>query len=169
MAMVRLPICQDCAAGRDLCPTHREMLEKGLLSETDVKVSRILYELDGYYRIGDTVELVRAIDLGSFVLLLVRGDVSRLIGKGGRVLKAIRQKVGKPVRIVEIDVDLKKSVQDLFSGARVIGVGEEKRGEKNVYKIYVLRRDIKFLPFRYKDIEKALSYILPGDFVVEFV
>ena len=169
MAMVRLPICQDCAAGRDLCPLHKEMLEKGLLSETDIKVSRILYELDRYYRIGDTVELVRAIDIGSFVLLLVRGDVSRLIGKSGRVLKAIRQKVGKPVRIVEIDVDLKKSIQDLFSGARVIGVGEEKKEGKSIYKIYVLRRDVKFLPFKYKDLEKALSYIVPGEFVVEFV
>ena len=167
--MVRLPICDDCASGRELCPVDRDKLEKGLISELDIKVSRILYDLDSYYRIGDSVELVHAYDLGSFILLVVRGEIGRLIGKGGKVLKAIRQRLGKPVRIVEIDVDPKKTVQDLFSGARVVGMSTVKTKEGELHKIYILRRDARFLPFPYRDLEKALDLVLPGKFVIEFV
>ncbi|NPA86624.1 MAG: transcription elongation factor NusA [Candidatus Diapherotrites archaeon] len=167
--MVRLPICEDCASRDFLCPVDREKLEKGYISQLDVDVSRILYDLDRYYRIGDEVELVRAHDLGSFVLLIIRGEMGRLIGKGGKVLKALRQRIGKPVRIVEIDVDLRKSVQDLFAGARIVGLSKARTKEGEVFKIYILRRDARFLPFPFRDLEKALGYILPGPFIVEFV
>ncbi len=167
--MVRLPVCEHCASGRDLCPADQDKLERGDITKFDVEVSRVLHELDGYYRIGDGVELVRAYDLGSFVLLVIRGEMGRLIGKGGKVLKAIRQRLGKPVRIVEIDVDPKKTVQDLFAGVRVVGVSTVRTKEGTVHKIYLLRRDAKFLPFPYRDVERALSLVLPGEYVVEFV
>ena len=167
--MVRLPICDDCASGRELCPVDRDKLERGLISELDIHVSRVLYDLDSYYRIGDDVELVHAYDMGSFILLLVKGEISRLIGKRGRVLKAIRERLGKPVRIVEVGVDLKKSIQDLFAGARVVGVSKVKTRGGDMFKIYIFKRDARFIPFPFKDVEKALEVVVPGKFAVEFV
>lgn len=169
--MVRLPICDDCAAnpGSELCPIDREKLEKGLITETDVEVSRVLYDLDHYYRIGDTVELVRAYDMGSFYLLLIRGDMGRLIGKRGKVLRAIRQRLGKPVRLVDVGTGPKKAVQDLFNGMRVVGVSKVREGEREAFKIYLMRSDLKFLPFKFQDMKRALETVLNSDVEIEFV
>jgi transcription antitermination factor NusA-like protein len=167
--MVKLPVDYDTASGSIISPIDREKLDKGLITETDIEVSRVLYELDGYYRIGDNVELVRAYDMGSFYLLLIKGDMGRLIGKRGKVLRAIRQRLGKPIRLVEIGSGPKKAVQDLFNGIRVVGISKVREGGREAFKIYLLRSDLKFLPFKFQDMKKALETVLNERIEVEFV
>ncbi len=168
--MVRAPICEVCQKTEDfLCPADEEKLKRGEISELDIKLSRILYKLDRTYRIGDKVEFVKAFDMGSFILMLVRGEMGRLIGKGGKVLRALRQAVGKPVRIVEIDVLPKKSVQDLFGNVRVLGINVVYKPEGKIYRILIPRREIKYLSFPYSDIERALDIILDAPHEIIFV
>ena len=167
--MVRAPICEVCQRTDYLCPADEEKLRKGEISELDVEISRILYDLDSRYRIGDTVEFVRAYDLGSFVLVLVRGEIGRLIGKNGKVLRAFRQAVGKPVRIVEVDVELKKTVQDLFGNVRVVGINKLFKPEGVVYRIVVPRKEIRYLSFPYPDVKRALEVILDRPFEIAFI
>ncbi len=167
--MVRAPICEVCQRSDYLCPVDEEKLKKGEISELDVRISRILYDLDSKYRIGDTVEFVRAYDMNSFILILVRGEIGRLIGKNGKVLRAFRQAVGKPIRIVEIDVDLKKTIQDLFGGVRVIGINKLFKPEGVVYRVVVARKDIRKLSFPYPDVQKALGVLLDRPFEVTFI
>lgn len=167
--MVRAPICEVCQRSDYLCPVDEEKLKKGEISELDVRISRILYDLDSKYRIGDTVEFVRAYDMNSFILVLVRGEIGRLIGKNGKVLRAFRQAVGKPIRIVEIDVDLKKTIQDLFGGVRVIGINKLFKPEGVVYRVVVARKDIRKLSFPYPDVQKALGILLDRPFEVTFI
>ncbi len=158
--MIRAPICEVCMKSDVLCPVDEEKLRRGEISELDVKISRILYDLDRKYRIGPDFEFVKAYDMRSFVLVLVRGDIGRLIGKGGKVLRAFRQRVGKPVRIVEVGVDLKKSLQDLFGSVRVLGVDIVFRPEGQVYRIRVPRRELRYLSFPYADVVRALEVLL---------
>ncbi len=167
--MVRAPICEVCQRSDYLCPVDEEKLRRGEISELDVEISRILYNLDRTYRIGDTVEFVRAFDMGSFVLILVRGEIGRLIGKNGKVLRAFRQAVGKPLRIVEIDVDLKKTLQDLFGGVRVIGINKLFRQDGVVYRVVVSRRDLRKLSFPYPDVKRALDLLLDKPHEVVFI
>ena len=167
--MVRAPICEVCQRSDYLCPVDEEKLKKGEITELDVRISRILYDLDSKYRIGDTVEFVRAYDMNSFILILVRGEIGRLIGKNGKVLRAFRQAVGKPIRIVEIDVDLKKTIQDLFGGVRVIGINKLFKPDGVVYRIVVARKDIRKLSFPYPDVQKALGVLLDRPFEVTFI
>ncbi len=167
--MVRAPICEVCQRSDFLCPADEEKLKKGEISELDVRISRILYDLDSKYRIGDTVEFVRAHDMGSFVLILVRGEIGRLIGKNGKVLRAFRRAVGKPLRIVEIDVDTKKTVQDLFGNVRVAGVNIIFRPEGRAYRILVPRREIRFLSFPFPHVKRALEIVLDAPFEIKYV
>ncbi len=167
--MVRAPICEVCQRTDYLCPADEEKLRKGIISELDIRISRILYDMDSKYRIGDTVEFVKAYDLNSFILVLVRGEIGRLIGKNGKVLRAFRQAVGKPVRIVEIDVDLKKTVQDLFGNVRVVGINQLFRPEGVVYRIVVPRREIRYLSFPFPDVKRALDILLDRPFEITYI
>ncbi|HIQ10065.1 MAG TPA: transcription elongation factor NusA [Euryarchaeota archaeon] len=167
--MVRAPICEVCQRTDYLCTADEEKLKKGEISELDVEISRILYDLDSKYRIGGAVEFVRAYDMGSFILVLVRGEMGRLIGKRGRVLRAFRQAVGKPVRIVEVDVDVKKTVQDLFGNVRVVGVNKLYRQDGMMYRVVVPRKEIRYLSFPYPDVKRALELILDRPCEVAFI
>ncbi len=167
--MVKAPICEVCQRSDVLCPVDEEKLRRGEISELDVKISRILYQLDRKYRIGPDFEFVRAFDMGSFILVLVRGEVGRLIGKGGKVLRAFRQAVGKPVRIVEVGVDLKKTLQDLFGNVRVLGIDLVFRPEGQVYRIRVPRKELRYLSFPYADVTRALGILLDKPYEIVIV
>ncbi len=167
--MVRAPICEVCQRTDYLCPADEEKLKKGIISELDIRISRILYDMDSKYRIGDTVEFVKAYDMNSFILILVRGEIGRLIGKNGKVLRAFRQAVGKPIRIVEIDVDLKKTVQDLFGNVRVVGVNKLFKPDGVVYRIVVPRKEIRYLSFPFPDVKRALEVILDRPFEITYI
>ncbi len=167
--MVLLPICERCAAGEELCPVDRDKLERGLITEEDIRVSRLLYRLDKIYRIGDSVEMVGVVDVGPFYILLAKGDISRLIGKRGRVIRALAREMGKPVRIVEVDVDVKKSVQDLMGKVRVVGVSKIKEGEGVTYKVYLMRSDMKYWPYTYADAKRAVEMLLGHPVELEMV
>ncbi|HII85657.1 TPA: hypothetical protein HA273_03590 [Candidatus Bathyarchaeota archaeon] len=43
-----------------------------------------------------------------------RGDVPRLLGYGGKIVKAIGDETGKSVRVLEQGVDDRKFLEDLF-------------------------------------------------------
>lgn len=167
--MVLLPICDRCATEETLCPVDKDKLEKGLISEDTIRVSRVLYSMDRIFRIGDSVELVSATDIGSFYLLLVKGDISRLIGKNGKVIKALMREVGKPVRLVEIDVDIKKSLQDLMGKVRVVGVSKIESEKGRAYRVYLMRTDMKYWPFTYADVKKAMEIVLGHPVEIELV
>ena len=167
--MVQTPLCKVCLESDILCPADEEKVKRGEITELDVTVARILHELDRQYRIGDEVKFISAHNMGSFVLVLVQGEVGRLIGKAGKVLRAFRQKVGKPVRIVEVGVDIRKTVQDLFGGVRVLGVNVVYKPDGHVYKVVIPRREVRFLSFPYSDIDRALNLLLDKPHEVVFV
>lgn len=164
--MVRAPICEVCQRGECLCAADEEKLKRGEISELDVKVSRILSNLDDKYRIGGAVEFVRSCDVGPFVLILVRGEIGRLIGKNGRVLRAFRRAIGKQIRIVEVDVGMKKTVQDLFGNVRVVGINKVYRPDGVIYRIVVPRREIRYLSYPLQSIKRALEIALDVPFEV---
>ncbi len=43
------------------------------------------------------------------------GDVPRLLGHGGKIIKALGEETGKAVRILEHGVDERKFLEDLFA------------------------------------------------------
>ena len=50
------------------------------------------------------------------------GDVPRLLGYGGKILKAIGEETGKNVRVLEYGVDDRKFLEDLFAPLSIVTI-----------------------------------------------
>jgi len=170
---MKAPICEVCLKTDDiLCPADEKKLQEGIITELDVKVARLLYKL-----LGDVdIEFKKAVEAGDLIVIVVgRGDVPVVIGKGGKNIKALVKELGKRVRVIEgieaeTTEDIKKLATDLFYPASVFGVNVVyKPGGETYYKILVFGRDRKKLPEKPETLESVLSQIIGKEVAISFV
>ncbi|MDK2983769.1 MAG: hypothetical protein PWP19_1247 [Thermococcaceae archaeon] len=169
---MKAPICEVCLKTEDiLCPADEKKLQEGLISELDVKISRMLYKL-----LGDAdVEFKKAVEAGDLVVIMVgEGNVPLVIGKGGKNIKLLMRELGKRVRVIEgreikgTD-DLKKLATDLLYPAGVFGVNVVYAPQGQYYKVLVIRRDKQKLPERQEILEDILSKIAGVEVKISFI
>ncbi|MDK2783226.1 MAG: hypothetical protein PWQ32_815 [Thermococcaceae archaeon] len=169
---MKAPICEVCLKTEDiLCPADEKKLQEGLISELDVKISRMLYKL-----LGDAdVEFKKAVEAGDLVVIMVgEGNVPLVIGKGGKNIKLLMRELGKRVRVIEgreikDTDDLKKLATDLLYPAGVFGVNVVYAPQGQYYKVLVIRRDKQKLPERQEILEDILSKIAGVEVKISFI
>lgn len=164
---MKIPICELCAKSTILCSGCEDKLEKGKISELDVKISRTLYKMKDKYNLNE-VSFNKAIDLGRVVLLLTTTDVGMLIGKEGKVVAEISQAVGKKVRIAEMGKDIKKTISDVITPAKILGINTLYKGGEKTYKVRFSKDEIKQIPIDINTLEKALKSLLESDVKIAF-
>ena len=126
-------ICSVCLSSDILCGGCAKKMEKGLISEMDIAVSRALFKA------GLDAEFIKVIDDKKHTLLIADSKNSGLIiGRGGRNAKKISQIMGKDVRVIEQVNDEKKLMEKIMS-APVLGINKI-YGKSELYKVRMERR-----------------------------
>ncbi len=141
--MMGLPICDVCLKSGILCQGCEDKLKSGEVTELELKISKILYRLaEG--KLG----FKRAIDMGDVVIIITdRDQVGKLIGKGGKIVRTISRAIGKRVRIVGEDSDLKSIAEDVLAPARISGINiVYGKDGKEKFKIRVIKEDARRIP-----------------------
>ncbi|WP_456482667.1 hypothetical protein [Methanopyrus sp.] len=172
---MELPICEVCAKTGLLCPGCEERLERGEITETDVEVSKKLVELKEEHPSLEDVALLRTIDTGNLVVLVTKpGMAGKLIGKRGRISRALSDHLGKKVRVVEEienpkDVrQLRKLIQDLILPARLLSVNVVYEPDGERYKAVIHHRDRHRVPADTEELEKAVKELTGIEVEVTF-
>ncbi len=170
---MKAPICAVCLKSDGLlCPADERKVQEGVVSELDVKIARLLYKM-----LGDAdVEFKRAVEAGDLIVIVVgKGDVPIVVGKGGKNVKALTRELGKRIKVVEeiseesVD-ELKKLATDLFYPAGVFGVNVVYRpGGERYYKILLMGKDRKGLPEKVEVLEDILSQIAGHEVRISFI
>jgi transcription antitermination factor NusA-like protein len=79
--------------------------------------------LESQYPPLQDIYFYRAIEHDDVLALVVgRGDVARLLSYGGKILRAVRNKTGKTVRVLESGVDDRKFLEDLFAPLNILTI-----------------------------------------------
>ncbi|BDH78831.1 transcription elongation factor NusA [Methanothermobacter tenebrarum] len=141
--MMGLPICDVCLKSGILCQGCEDKLKSGEVSELELEISKVLYRLaEG--KLG----FKRAIDMGDVVIIITdRDQVGKLIGKGGKIVRTISRAIGKRVRIVGEDSDLKSVAEDVLAPARISGINiVYGKDGKEKFKIRVIKEDARRIP-----------------------
>jgi len=138
-----------------------------MLAQLDVDASRLLRKLSESHPM-EGVELKRALDFGKVVLLLVKGDVGSLIGREGKVVNEISKGLGKKVRIAEDGGDMRKTLDDIISPARVLGINKVFRREGNIFRVRISKSDFPSLPVPLSVLEKALASLFSAPAEISF-
>ena len=91
------------------------------------------------------------------VLVVGRGEVKSVVGRGGKTIKELSERLQKKVRATEDEADLRKLAQDILTPARVEGVNVLYSGGKEMYRVRVSRNDSKRLPASVETIQNLLA------------
>ena len=98
-------LCQKCSA----------KVKAGEISNVDLKVARLLLSLEEKYPSLQSVCFFKAVDVDKTLAIIVgHGDVPKILGYSGKIVKAIGDETGKNVKVLETGVDDRKFLEDLF-------------------------------------------------------
>jgi len=120
---VKTVLCSFCLKSGILCQKCSARLESGEISELDLKIARLLLSLEEKYPPLQNVYFHRAVEAGKTLAIIVSsGDVHRLLGYGGRIIKALNEETGKNIRVLEDGVDERKFLEDLFAPLSIMTI-----------------------------------------------
>jgi len=73
-------------------------------------------------------------------IVVGKGDVARLLGYGGKIVKALGEKTGKSVRVLEHGVGDRKFLEDLFAPLGIVTINTIWLPDKTTETRVILRR-----------------------------
>ena len=116
-------LCSFCLKSGILCQKCSARLKSGEISQLDLKIARLLLSLEEKYPPLQNVYFHRAVEAGKTLAIIVGcGDVHRLLGYGGRIIKALNEETGKNIRVLEDGVDERKFLEDLFAPLSIMTI-----------------------------------------------
>jgi transcription antitermination factor NusA-like protein len=93
------------------------------VSSGDFEIARLLLSLEEKYPSLQDVYFHKAVETSGVLAIVVkRGDVPRLLGYGGKIIKALGKKTGKTIRVLEYGADERKFLEDLFVPMRILTI-----------------------------------------------
>jgi transcription antitermination factor NusA-like protein len=108
-----------------LCSKCQGKLKSGKVSEVDFTIARLLLSLEETYPSLQEVTFHKAVEAERILALLVnKGDVPRLLSHGGRIVKALGEKTGKTIRVLEYGVTERKFLEDLFVPLSILTINK---------------------------------------------
>jgi transcription antitermination factor NusA-like protein len=121
--MVKTILDAFCVKSGILCRRCEEKLEKGQVSELDLKVIQKMVELEKQNPVLEDVTYHRSIEADDMMALLVdKKDMPKLLGGGAKVVKDLADTFGKRVKLISYGGDDREFLEDLFSPLSILTI-----------------------------------------------
>jgi len=121
--MVKTILDAFCVKSGILCRRCEEKLEKGLVTELDLKVIQRMVELEKDHPVLQDVTYHRSVEADGMMAVLVdRKDIPRLLGSGGKVVRDLGDTFGKRVKLISYGGDDREFLEDLFSPLSILTI-----------------------------------------------
>jgi transcription antitermination factor NusA-like protein len=121
--MVKTILDAFCVKSGILCRRCEEKLEKGQVTELDLKVIQRMVELEKEYPVLQEVTYHRSVEADGMMAVLVdRRDVPKLLGGGAKVVKDLGETFGKRVKLISYGGDDREFLEDLFSPLSILTI-----------------------------------------------
>ncbi len=112
---MKTELCSFCLKSGILCQKCSSKVKSGEISDLDLKIARLLLSLEEKYPSLQNVCFYKAVDVEKTLAIIVgHGDVPKLLGYSGKIIKTIGDETGKNVKVLEHGVDDRKFLEDLF-------------------------------------------------------
>lgn len=156
---MKTPICEVCLKSGILCPGCQQKLDKGEVSELDVKIARALYKASLRSKEIKDIRFDRSIVVNDLVILVVdRKDAPLLTGKGGKVVKSLGTQIKMNVRVLGDLHNLRGVADDLVRPARLLGVNTVYSTDGTTrHKIRIAREDAQKMPLGLGDFQALIA------------
>lgn len=167
---MKTELCSFCLKSGMLCLKCAAKVKAGDISDIDLKVARLLLSLEEKYPSLQNVCFYKAVDANRTLAVIVgRGDVPRLLGYGGKIIKAIGDETGKSVRVLEQGVDDRKFLEDLFIPLSILTINTIWLPDGTTETRVILRRKRGGqLPFEIRALKEIAQKVRKMSLRVEF-
>jgi transcription antitermination factor NusA-like protein len=120
---MKTELCSFCLKSGMLCLKCSAKVKAGEITDLDLRIARLLLSLEEKYPALQNVCFYKAVDVNRTLAVLVgHGDVPRMLGYGGKIVRALSDETGKSVRILEQGVDDRKFLEDLFTPLNILTI-----------------------------------------------
>jgi len=167
---MRTELCSFCLKSGILCQKCSAKVKSGEISELDLKIARLLLSLEGKYPSLQNVSFYKAVGVGKTLAVIVgHGDVPRLLGYGGKIIKTLGEETRKSVRVLEYGVDDRKFLEDLFMPLNILTINTIWLPDGTTETRVILKRKRgSQLPFDLKALKEIASKVRKMSLRVEF-
>jgi len=116
-------LCSFCLKSGILCQKCSAKVKSGEVSETDLRVARLLLSLEEKFPSLQNVYFHKTVETDRTLAIVVGpGDVPRLLGYGGKIIKTLGEETGRSIRVLENGVDNRKFLEDLFAPLNILTI-----------------------------------------------
>ncbi len=120
---MKTELCSFCLKSGILCHKCSAKVKAGEISEIDLKIARLLLSLEEKYPPLQNLCFYKAVEAGKTLAIIVgHGDVPRLLGYSGKIMRAIGKETGRSIRVLEYGVDDRKFLEDLFTPLSILTI-----------------------------------------------
>ena len=116
-------LCSFCLKSGILCQKCSAKVKSGEVTETDLRVARLLLSLEEKFPSLQNVYFHKTVETdGTLAIVVGPGDVPRLLGYGGKIIKTLGEETGRNIRVLENGVDNRKFLEDLFAPLNILTI-----------------------------------------------
>lgn len=106
-----------------LCRRCEEKVEKGQVTELDLKVIQRIVELEKDNPVLQDVTYHRSVEADGVLAVLVdKKDMPKLLGGGAKIVKDLQDTFGKRVKLISYGGDDREFLEDLFSPLSILTI-----------------------------------------------
>lgn len=121
--MVKTILDAFCVKSGILCRRCEEKVEKGQVTELDLKVIQRMVELEKDNPVLQDVTYHRSVEADGMIAVLVdKKDLPRLLGGGAKIVKDLEETFGKRVKLISYGGDDREFLEDLFSPMSILTI-----------------------------------------------
>jgi len=166
---VKTTLCSFCLKSGILCQKCLTKVESGEISKLDLKIARLLLSLEVKYPSLQNVCFHKAVNVDKTLAVIVgEGDVPRLLGYGGKIIKALGEEVGKAIRVLEYRADDRKFLEDLFAPLSIVTINTIWLPDGTTETRVILKKRRRQPPFSVKALKEIARKVRNMTLRVEF-
>lgn len=167
---MKTQLCEFCLKSGILCPKCLDKVRSNQVSDLDIKVARLLLEVEKKYPQIQNVSFYKVYEVGGiYAIVFDRGSMAYLKGYERQIIHEIQSKIGSKVKLFERGGGLRKFLEDLFSPIPILTINTIWLPDGSIENRVVLaRRKGGRLPFDLKTLNELAEKVKKVKLRIEF-
>lgn len=119
---MNLPLCLICIKSGILCKSCQNKLDSGEIDELDIKISKILLELENKFPELKDATFYKAMAIDDTIMILVKSGGRLSKSTWNRITLKIKDKLNKNVKVIEKAASIRQLAEQILSPIKVKSV-----------------------------------------------